>query len=277
MPFACGSGDPTCKQRVVSGDPSLATWLLLGCGGRSGAQFFGNFFSFCGFKIHWDFQTVCQHKQADHALIGRSDLQVCFYIAFVVDAHDRGAACCFSHRLALGSEGGLDLQAAQGFGGAMTVEFRDLGPGDIDWLVAEHGRLYARDEGFDESFPVLVREILVDFEAGHDATCERAFVAWEGAQRLGSVFCMRADDRTAKLRLFFLLPEARGKGLGRGLLEACTGFARDCGYQRMVLWTHESHRAACALYEKAGWRMVRREPKRSFGVDVVEQGWEVDL
>lgn len=159
----------------------------------------------------------------------------------------------------------------------MEIVLKDLGPGDVDWLVAQHARLYARDEGFDASFPVLVREILEAFEADHDPACERGFVAWQGDARLGSIFCVRQDGDTAKLRLFFLLPEARGKGLGKRLLQACMGFARDCGYRRMVLWTHESHRAACALYERAGWRLVRSEPKHSFGVDVVEQGWEVTL
>ncbi|SMX42398.1 GNAT family N-acetyltransferase [Maliponia aquimaris] len=159
----------------------------------------------------------------------------------------------------------------------MEIVLKELGPGDVDWLVAQHGRLYARDEGFDASFAVLVREILEAFEAGHDPACERGFVAWQGEARLGSIFCVRQDGDTAKLRLFFLLPEARGKGLGKRMLQACMGFARDCGYRRMVLWTHESHRAACALYERAGWWLVRSEPKRSFGVDVVEQGWEVTL
>ncbi len=159
----------------------------------------------------------------------------------------------------------------------MAIMMKSLCPGDVDWLVAEHGRLYARDEGFDDSFPLLVREILEAFEAEHDPALERAFIAWEGQQRLGSIFCARQDRDTAKLRLFFLMPEARGKGLGKRLLMECMGFARDCGYRRMVLWTHESHRAACALYEKTGWRLVRSDRKRSFGVDVVEQGWEVDL
>ncbi|WP_417206824.1 GNAT family N-acetyltransferase [Antarctobacter sp.] len=159
----------------------------------------------------------------------------------------------------------------------MDIELKPLGPGDIDWLVAEHRRLYTRDEGFDETFPALVREILEGFDAHHDPSCERAFIAWEGAQRLGSIFCVREDAQTAKLRLFLLTPAARGKGLGKRLLAECMGFARASGYRRMALWTHESHRAACALYEKTGWRLVRSEPKRSFGMDVVEQGWEIDL
>ena len=35
---------------------------------------------------------------------------------------------------------------------------------------------------------------------------------------LGSIFCVKLDDQTAKLRLFMCLPEARGLGLGKRLL-----------------------------------------------------------
>ncbi|MFZ7093131.1 GNAT family N-acetyltransferase [Primorskyibacter sp. 2E233] len=159
----------------------------------------------------------------------------------------------------------------------MEITLRHLGPGDRAWLVHQHGERYAQDEGFDETFGPLVDSILADFEADHDPLCERAFIAWQGDQRLGSIFCVRLDETTAKLRLFFLTPEARGKGLGKRLLTECMDFARAVGYTKMVLWTHESHRAACALYQKAGWRLLRSKPVRSFGVDLVEQSWEVDL
>ena len=159
----------------------------------------------------------------------------------------------------------------------MAITLKHPGPGDAEWLVHQHGTLYAQAEGFDDTFGPLVASILAAFEADHDPARERGFIAWEDGRRLGSIFCVRVDDETAKLRLFLLVPEARGKGLGKRMLEACMAFAREAGYRRMVLWTHESHRAACALYEKAGWRMVRSEPVHSFGVDLVEQSWEVDL
>lgn len=169
------------------------------------------------------------------------------------------------------------MQARARLATCMTVEIRHLADGDIDWLVAQHGVHYARAEGFDASFGVLVRGILEEFSAGHDPACERGFVAWRDGRRLGCIFCVRSDRTSAKLRLLFLHPEARGQGLGKRLLAECMQFARDAGYARMVLWTHESHRAACALYAGAGWRLVRSEPVHSFGVDLVEQGWEVDL
>ncbi len=156
-----------------------------------------------------------------------------------------------------------------------AVVLRMFGPEDADWLVARHAALYARDEGFDEGFGVLVGEVVAAFLAGHDASCERGFVAGRGGRRLGSIFCVRGDaPGVAKLRLFFLEPEARGQGLGQRLLDTCLGFARGAGYGRIRLRTHESHRAACALYAKNGFAMTGARPVRSFGVDLVEQSWE---
>ena len=86
-----------------------------------------------------------------------------------------------------------------------------------------------------------------------------------------------ATPDVAKLRLFLIDPSARGQGLGARMLDQAMGWARAQGYRAMELWTHESHRAACALYARAGWRMVRSAPARAFGTDVIDQFWEITL
>ena len=157
------------------------------------------------------------------------------------------------------------------------VQLRGFAPTDAAWLVARHAELYARDEGFDDSFGELVAQILEDFVKNHDPARERGWIAHQGDQRLGSIFCVSHGPQVAKLRLFLLVPEARGKGVGKQLLQACMDFARSRGYRRMTLWTHESHRAACALYARFGWQLVDSKPVHSFGVDLVEQSWEITL
>lgn len=158
------------------------------------------------------------------------------------------------------------------------VILHDLRPGDAGWLIMRHAELYARDEGFDHLFEPLVAEILVDFIRNRDTARERAWIAERGGRRLGSIFCVRAgEEGVAKLRLFLVEPEARGTGLGPRLLRTCMDWARERGYRRMVLWTHESHRAACALYARSGFRLTESTPVRNFGRDLVEQTWEIDL
>lgn len=176
------------------------------------------------------------------------------------------------------SRRGLKSKPGPGFaGGRSQVILRRFAASDVDWLVEQHGTLYAQAEGFDTSFGVLVAQILADFVADHDPAREQGWIAEESGQRLGSIFCVSAGPRTAKLRLFLLTPQARGKGLGKRLLQACMDFAREVGYTEMVLWTHESHRAACALYTKFGWQLCDSKPVRSFGVNLVEQSWRIDL
>ncbi len=154
------------------------------------------------------------------------------------------------------------------------ITLRPFQASDIDWLVDQHAERYAQDDGFDESFGPLVRSILEDFAAGHDETRERGWIAERDGQRLGSIFCVALAEETAKLRLFFLVPEARGLGLGRRLLTTCMEFAQRSGYAGMQLWTHESHKAACALYRAFGWQLVSSKPVHSYGQDLVEQSWE---
>ncbi len=159
-----------------------------------------------------------------------------------------------------------------------AVTLDGLRPGDIGWLTEQHAIHYAASDGFDAQFEPLVARILADFAEGNDPACERAWIARRGAARLGSIFCVKgpAPD-TAKLRLFFLMPQARGLGLGKRMLATCIRFAKAAGYHRMQLWTHESHRAACALYEQAGFTCDTSKPVTSFGVDLVEQQWSLDL
>ena len=161
---------------------------------------------------------------------------------------------------------------------APPVTLRDLAIGDAGWLIQRHAELYAQDEGFDETFEAVVAEILAAYIRNRNPDTERAFIAVSGTRRLGSIFCVQSGTPgVAKLRLFLLEPEARGLGLGKRLLTECLEYARAKNYRKMQLWTHESHRAACALYQEFGFELTASQPVRNFGVDLVEQTWEIDL
>ena len=166
----------------------------------------------------------------------------------------------------MGSDGNMD-----------DIVLRPFRADDAPWLVERHGTLYAQDEGFDHTFGPLVARILDEFIADHDPKREQGWIAERAGERLGSIFCVALGKNTAKLRLFLLVPEARGLGLGRRLLETCMRFARQAGYRELALWTHESHRAACALYRANGWELMESKPVHSFGVDLVEQSWKIQL
>jgi len=157
------------------------------------------------------------------------------------------------------------------------IEFRDLEPGDAGWVASRHGALYWVDEGYDIRFEALVLGILAEFIETRDLATERAWIAHRGSARLGCIFCTRPAPEAAKLRMFLVEPEMRGTGLASALLDRCLAFARGTGAGKLVLWTHESHRAAGRLYARSGFRLVSERPVDAFGQPTVEQNWEIGL
>lgn len=160
---------------------------------------------------------------------------------------------------------------------AEDVLLREPAPGDLGWIVARNAELYAAEYGWDASYEVLVARIVADFAASQDPARERAWIADVAGLRAGCVLCVRADEDTAKLRLLLVEPAFRGLGVGRRLVDACTTFARTAGYRRMTLWTQSILTAARHIYADAGFTLVGSAPHRSFGADLVEETWELEL
>ena len=157
-----------------------------------------------------------------------------------------------------------------------ALALRPFRPADAGWVIDRHAQLYAREAGFDARFRAAVTEAMELILAGGDRTA--GWIAESpGGRRLGSVFCTIESAETARLRLFLLEPEARGQGAGRRMLEAAIAHARAAGASRLMLWTHESHRAACALYAARGFVLTEARPVRNYGRDLVEQRWEIAL
>lgn len=52
----------------------------------------------------------------------------------------------------------------------------------------------------------------------------------------------------------YVLPQSRGQGSGRALMEAAATLAREHGVPRLVLMTQVSNARAQALYESLGWQ-----------------------
>src|SRR2546421_5993344 len=161
--------------------------------------------------------------------------------------------------------------------GAPEVVLREPRPGDLGWVVARHGELYAAEYGWDAEFEALVAGIVADFTRGHDPARERVWLAEVGGERVGCVFCVRDDESTARLRVLLVEPDARGMGVGGRLVTECVEFARSAGDRRMGLLTYDALAAARRIYQRAGFELVGAEPVRRYGHDPIEQEWALDL
>ena len=93
---------------------------------------------------------------------------------------------------------------------------------------------------------------------------ERAyFVAEDGAGQVlgGAGFAeFSGFPACAELQKLYLSDAAKGKGLGRRLLETVEERARQAGYRLLYLETHSALKSAIRLYEKAGFRAIGKPP-----------------
>lgn len=154
---------------------------------------------------------------------------------------------------------------------------RDPAPGDIGWVVQQHGEIYAREYGWDSSFEALVAQIAGEFLLKFQPEWERCWIAELNGERMGSIFVVRKSAGVAQLRLLILSPAARGLGLGGKLVDECIAFARRKGYRKMVLWTNSDLTAARAIYAKRGFQLTKSEPHESYGKQLVGETWELKL
>lgn len=158
-----------------------------------------------------------------------------------------------------------------------TAVLRDVRPGDMGWVVQQHGEIYAREYGWNSEFEALVAEIAAGMIRRHDPAWERGWIAELDGERVGSVFVVRKSETEAQLRLLILSPAARGLGLGARLTDECLAFARAKGYRKMVLWTNSILSAARAIYAKRGFTLVHSEAHHGYGKDLVGETWELAL
>ena len=158
-----------------------------------------------------------------------------------------------------------------------SVVLRAPRPGDLGWVIARNGEVYAEEHGWTADYEALVARIVADFADGPDPEREAAWIAEVDGAPAGCVFCVREFAAVARLRLLLVEPRARGLGLGARLVAECLAFARRAGYREVVLWTQDTLVAARRIYQRAGFTLVAEERHRSFGHDLVGQTWRLEL
>jgi GNAT superfamily N-acetyltransferase len=154
---------------------------------------------------------------------------------------------------------------------------RDPQPGDIGWVIEQHGAIYAQEYGWSWEFEALVASICAQFVQNFQPACERCWIAQLDGKRVGSVFVVKKAEGVAQLRMLILTPQARGHGIGARLTDEAITFARQCGYTKMTLWTNACLLPARAIYASRGFKLINSEPSVGFGKAQVSETWELAL
>lgn len=157
------------------------------------------------------------------------------------------------------------------------ILLRDPQPGDMGWVVQQHGEIYAREYGWNAEFEALVASIVAQYLRKRQPAWERCWIAERNGERVGSVFLVRKSKTVAQLRMLILTPQARGLGLGARLTDECIAFARSKGYSKIVLWTNSCLDAARGIYARRGFELVKSEHYQGFGQSLVGETWALKL
>src|SRR4051812_45291936 len=137
---------------------------------------------------------------------------------------------------------------------------------------------------------LIVRNSLAEFGANklgtvyYDDTTDHLF---ELFQKPGSQYYVAEQDgkllggagiypseglpaETCELVKMYLRPEARGRGLGKSLIEKCLEFAKGFGYNQVYIETMPELRKAVSVYEKFGFEYLEGPLGNTghFGCDV---------
>jgi GNAT superfamily N-acetyltransferase len=168
-----------------------------------------------------------------------------------------------------------DSQPGSNDPAAITLR-TELRSGDIGTIVYLHGVIYAQERGFDPTFQAYVGGPLAEFVKACSAR-ERLWIAECDGRLIGCIAIVAASETTAQLRWFLVDPAARRQGLGKRLLAEAVAFCRESGYANIILWTESALTVAARLYLAAGFRKTEEKPGRVWGVDLVEEKYELRL
>lgn len=137
-----------------------------------------------------------------------------------------------------------------------TITIRPIAPGDnaalaraIRDTLTEYGAAKPGTAYYDEATDHL-------YELFSQTPRSAYFVAEEAGEVLGGGGIFPTENLptdTVELVKLYLLPAARGRGVGKELIEQCLQAARATGYAHIYLETTEELTQAIPLYEKLGF------------------------
>jgi len=149
-------------------------------------------------------------------------------------------------------------------------------PGDLGYIAYVHGDLYAKECGYGLNFEAYVLKGLNEFAHEYDALKDKVWICEHDNRIVGFLVAQHRDD-TMQLRYFIFLPEYRGIGLGKKLMNEFISFLKTSGCKHAYLWTTNEQLSAIALYEKYGFKLTEEKPSNTFNKPLIERKYDLIL
>ena len=118
---------------------------------------------------------------------------------------------------------------------------------------------YADSLGFDLEFQGFSQE-LATLPGQYAAPQGCILLAIDSEQVIGCVALRPLGDRICEMKRLYVIPEFRGRGIGKDLARMVINEARERGYKKMRLDTISSMKEARTLYSSLGFYTI--EPYR---------------
>ncbi len=158
----------------------------------------------------------------------------------------------------------------------MDIELDGYRPGCVGDIVRLHACYYSKNWGFGLPFETKVANELAEFLARRNVETDLFLTAYRDGRAIGSITidAGRPAGESAHLRWFIVDENERGAGLGKKLLDEAMAFCNVNGLSRVWLTTFVGLDAARALYENAGFVLVKEHGNDQWQGGVKEQVFE---
>lgn len=153
----------------------------------------------------------------------------------------------------------------------------ELQGGDIGYVTYLHGSLYKKEFGYSIGFEAYVATGFYEFYNQYDPVKDFTWICEHENRIVGFLLLMHRMGNAAQLRYFILLPEYRGIGLGKKLMNLLLARLMDRHYTSCYLWTTNEQTAAATLYRKYGFKLVEEHDSTAFGKPLKEQRYILSL
>lgn len=135
------------------------------------------------------------------------------------------------------------------------MELRSVTNGEDLDAIRDLFREYEDQIGVDLCFQGFAAE-LAGLPGDYQAPRGVLTLAIQSGAPAGCVAAHQWDDVSCEMKRLFVRPRFQGSGIGRGLANSVTQWARDRGYTRVLLDTLPSMSTAQAMYERLGFRDI---------------------